>query len=83
MDLKQKRVRVWTKDVNLQTLTNTHFRFNARTSFISWPTVGFLTYAPVPWRRSKSAQEMNAGLRQPVGIYDAGACVFTDSDISA
>jgi len=26
---------------------------------------------------------MNAGLRRPVGIHDAGACVFTDSEISA
>jgi hypothetical protein len=43
MDLKQKRVRVWTKEVNLQAITNEQVRLNASTSFISWPTAGFLT----------------------------------------
>ena len=43
MDLKQKRVRVWTKDINLQAITNVQVRLNASTSFISWPTAGFLT----------------------------------------
>jgi len=41
MDLKQKRVRVWTKDINFQALTNIQARLNARTSFISCQLLGF------------------------------------------